>query len=363
LTSSDWSDWTYNRNNELTSYDSVVYDYDANGNTTKKTAGGQVTNYAYDIDNRLIKITRGDGSTVAGYYYDMFGRRLSKTVGGTTTCYLYSDEGLVGKYTATGTEIKTYGYEPNSTWVTNPLFQKVGANYYWYQNDHLGTPQKMVDGTGRIVWAATYDAFGKATVTTSEIENNLRFPGQYYDAETGYHYNWHRYYDPGTGRYVTTDPIGLEGGINLRIYAGNNPIQSFDPFGLETFICTAPLHALGPKWGPKLYDPSWHNWLYHEYVCVRDISGKVTCGGLDRSGNAVWSKGIPSSDKWPEPGKGSCEKKDDRECVDTCALKKIGSTKRPRYGIGWQGTDCQEWADDVVRKCKSECRNECREKK
>jgi RHS repeat-associated protein len=232
LTSSDWTDWTYNRNNELTSYDSVVYEYDANGNTTKKTANGQLTSYVYDIDNRLTKITREDGSTVAEYYYDIFGRRLSKTVGGTTSYYLYADEGLIGEYTSAGTEIKTYGYEPGSTWTTNPLFQKVGTNYYWYQNDHLGTPQKIVDGTGRVVWSATYDAFGKATVTISEIENNLRFPGQYYDAETGQHYNWNRYYDPGTGRYVTADPIGLQAGVNLFGYVGEDPINSVDPLGL-----------------------------------------------------------------------------------------------------------------------------------
>jgi RHS repeat-associated protein len=61
----------------------------------------------------------------------------------------------------------------------------------------------------------------------------MRFPGQYFDAETGLHYNYHRFYDPTTGRYMTPDPIGLEGGINLYTYAENDPIDYFDPWGLD----------------------------------------------------------------------------------------------------------------------------------
>ena len=61
---------------------------------------------------------------------------------------------------------------------------------------------------------------------------NFRFPGQYYDQETGLHYNYHRYYDPNTGRYLTPDPIGLDGGINLFLYSRNNPINKIDIYGL-----------------------------------------------------------------------------------------------------------------------------------
>jgi RHS repeat-associated protein len=111
-------------------------------------------------------------------------------------------------------------------------------NVVIYQNDHLGTPQKLTAVNGAVVWSAKYSSFGKAEVDdSSSITNNLRFPGQYYDQETGFHYNYRRYYDPMTGRYFTPDPIGLRGGINLFSYVLNNPINHKDYFGLECEDC------------------------------------------------------------------------------------------------------------------------------
>jgi len=88
----------------------------------------------------------------------------------------------------------------------------------FFINDHLGAPQKLFDTAGKTVWEAGYLPYGEARILIAGIENNLRFAGQYFDAETGLHYNWHRYYDPATGRYLTPDPIGLQGGVNLYGY-------------------------------------------------------------------------------------------------------------------------------------------------
>ena len=221
----------YNKNNELLQKDTSEFTYDENGNMISKTVAGSTTNYQYDIDNRLLSVEE-DGSAVASYYYDPFGRRLWKDVDGTKTYFHYADEGLVAEADGTGAVVKSYGYVPNSTWTTDPLFMTVGGEYYFYQNDHLGTPQKMTSVTGAVVWSANYDAFGTAIVDpASSVVNNLRFAGQYFDAETELHYNWHRYYDPSTGRYLTVDPIGLEGGINLFSYANGNPVNVIDPIG------------------------------------------------------------------------------------------------------------------------------------
>jgi RHS repeat-associated protein len=87
---------------------------------------------------------------------------------------------------------------------------KIGSEYYWYHNDHLGTPQKLSTTSGSVVWSATYTSFGKATVDpSSTVANPLRFPGQYEDAETGLHYNRFRYYDSDVGRYISVDDLNF----------------------------------------------------------------------------------------------------------------------------------------------------------
>ena len=237
---------TYNENNQLTQAGSIRYTYDENGNTLSQTDANNPANtrsYVYDTDNRLIEVHDASNAIVATYRYDPFGRRISKTLNNgsqsNTTYYFYSAEGLIAEADSNGQLTKSYGYAPGSTFSTNPLWMKVpasgtqtAATYYTYQNDHLGTPQKLLNQSGVTVWSATYDGFGRAAVdAASTVTNNLRFPGQYYDAETGLHYNWMRYYDPGTGRYVMWDPIGLLGGINMYTYVQGNALRWIDPRG------------------------------------------------------------------------------------------------------------------------------------
>lgn len=107
----------------------------------------------------------------------------------------------------------------------------------FYQCDHLGTPQELTDCEGKVAWSAQYKAWGRAKQAISDaaykagIRNPIRFQGQYFDEETGLHYNRHRYYDPYSGRFISRDPAGLLGGFNVHSYAPN-PIQWVDPLGL-----------------------------------------------------------------------------------------------------------------------------------
>lgn len=120
--------------------------------------------------------------------------------------------------------------------------QKLVTSTYYVHNDHLGTPKFATKSTGQVAWKATHTPFGSATVTNDvdgdgkTVTLNVRFPGQYYDVETGLHYNYFRDYDPSTGRYLESDPIGLNGGLNTYAYVGGNPVNFVDPMGLYTEI-------------------------------------------------------------------------------------------------------------------------------
>jgi RHS repeat-associated protein len=125
--------------------------------------------------------------------------------------------------------------DPLWTQVLEPTpFDRLG----FYHCDHLGTPQEITDEEGNIVWSAQYKAWGEAkeiigkAATKAGFKNPLRFQGQYFDHETGLHYNRFRYYDPETGRFISKDPIGLNGGLNVFQYAPN-PAEWFDRLGLE----------------------------------------------------------------------------------------------------------------------------------
>ena len=113
------------------------------------------------------------------------------------------------------------------------------STMYYIHTDHLNTPRLIVNQAQQAVWRwdqaepfGTYPA-NENPSGLGVFENNLRFPGQYFDKETGLHYNYFRDYDPPTGRYIQSDPIGLAGGINNYSYVRGNPISKMDPRGLE----------------------------------------------------------------------------------------------------------------------------------
>lgn len=163
----------------------------------------------------------------------------------TVTHYLQSEWGLLAEADATGQVHTSYGWNPQRDNSVAPLYARVpdpanpgSPRYVYYRNDHLGTPQRIIDKAGNLVWAAAYDAYGKATVqpcasATLALTSHLRYPGQYFDAETGLHYNDRRYYDPDIGRYTQNDPIGLEGaGIGSPMWGESTELHRSDgPMG------------------------------------------------------------------------------------------------------------------------------------
>ncbi|WP_096086538.1 RHS repeat-associated core domain-containing protein [Agaribacterium haliotis] len=215
--------------NRLTLLGDRKFSYDKRGNLIKENRGKEgklETRYQYDNDNRLVAVEKQGQHTQ--YRYDPLGRRIAKTDAFGCSRFLWAGDQMLKEQRG---EIElSYIYEPQNH---RPLAMIKDGQAYHYHLDQLGTPRELSDERGSIVWKARYKSYGNLAVKeVDEVENNLRFQGQYFDKESGLHYNRHRYYDPSLGQFTTQDPIGLLGGVNNYQYAPN-PIQWVDPLGLS----------------------------------------------------------------------------------------------------------------------------------
>ncbi|MCB9976911.1 MAG: hypothetical protein H6858_04840 [Rhodospirillales bacterium] len=247
--------YTYpSTSSKLSSVGSDSYTYDAMGNITDDDA----LEYTWSAAALLKEVKTSGTSTVLGTYtYDADNRRTRKVSGGNTVHYVYGQGGkLYGEYDNSGALIREY------VWLNGEPLAQVDAGspevLTYLHTDHLATPRYGTDASGSTVWTWESGAFG-AEAPTGSATVNLRFPGQYLDSETGLHYNWNRYYNPATGRYVSGDPIGLDGGLNLYAYGFSSPLANTDNEGLHT-------------WSGKGVVPGWmvpsFPLLYHRYFMI-----------------------------------------------------------------------------------------------
>ncbi|MDN3639932.1 RHS repeat-associated core domain-containing protein [Simiduia curdlanivorans] len=232
IVNGETSESSINEHNQLmsiTGADAATFTYNNNGHTVQEVRAGVTTHFTYNAEERLIAVSK-NGTEVGRYVLNPYGQRIQKITATGTTYFLYNDNGMAGEYSATGALIKEYHFNPQSPWMTEPLFQRTADNQvYYYQNDHLGSPQKMFDKSGAVAWEARWSAFGEVSVLGGNVaENALRFPGQYADPESGLYQNYFRDYSSGLGRYLESDPIGLLGGVNTFGYSYGNPINLSD---------------------------------------------------------------------------------------------------------------------------------------
>ena len=224
----------FNSVNQLISQGDERCSYNDDGNLTSYTSRDAHWRFIYSRRNLLVCAESSEGQRVT-FGYDPFGRRLWKRSSGREVRYRWAGEHLMGEMASEGgqSESRDYLYLPGTH---TPLALRIGQKVFAYHNDHLGTPRRLTDAHGNIVWSADYSAFGSAQVVVDKVRNSLRFPGQQWDEETGLHYNRFRYYVPAFGRYLTADPLRYLSGINFYSYAENNPIGQSDPLGLLSLL-------------------------------------------------------------------------------------------------------------------------------
>lgn len=213
--------------------------------------GGQyITSLSYNQDARLAAVNAAGGA-LASYTYDGFGQRLIKTISvGIGAIYQYGQDGMLLEETnASGVAQADYVYLDGRPVA---VLNNTSGALYFLHDDMLGTPQLATDSSQNTAWQASYEPFGQASVSGT-ITQNLRFPGQYFDVESGWNHNGFRdylpalgryaepdplamqgsarLYSPQTGRFLREDPIGLLGGINEYAYVDDDPVDLFDPMG------------------------------------------------------------------------------------------------------------------------------------
>jgi RHS repeat-associated protein len=187
------------------------------------------------------------------FTYDALGRRLSKEYDGTVTRWVWDgnlplhewEEDLASASVGENGEIQLGLPSDAVTWIFDegsfsPAAKMQGGESFSIVSDYLGKPEQMYDSAGDLTWDAEYDIYGNIRKLRCGSLNDcpFRFPGQYADDEVGLYYNRFRYYDPGSGAYVSQDPIGLMGGGALYAYVHN--VNSWvDPVGLSSFIFRA----------------------------------------------------------------------------------------------------------------------------
>jgi RHS repeat-associated protein len=242
--------------------------YDGAGNTVSRTAT-YLPRFTYDARNRLSTVVDATCASLNPYYcdpppacnpdkgpcspveiylvegiaaqyaYNGRGERVRKVAGSSTALFIYDEAGrLLGEYDAGGVARQVF------VWMDDMPVAVVDVGALRYiETDHLSTPRALIDPARNVPvwrWDMQGSAFGEHAANQDPdgdgvaVNFNLRFPGQYLDAETGLHYNYFRDYEPGTGRYVESDPIGLRGGISTFSYATSRPMNAIDPHGLDS---------------------------------------------------------------------------------------------------------------------------------
>ncbi len=232
LTSTSDSNWVYGTMNRLKSFNDTSFTYDGNGNTIIKTDSKGQNSYVWDYENRLVQVTLPAGDIIK-FSYDPFGNRVSKSVNGLIVYYLYDGEDIIAEYDSKGIMIAKYTHGKG---IDEPISTERRGRSYFYTFDGLGSVSELTDSHGSVVQSYTYDSFGSILEQVGTIDNPYTFTGREYDKESALFYFRARYYNATIGRFLSSDPVRFQGGINFYLYSNNNPVNYIDPTGLKKCV-------------------------------------------------------------------------------------------------------------------------------
>ena len=222
--------------------------YDVAGNTTNLVSDdGTALALQWDERYRLISVT--SATSAVEYTYDVLGRRISRTVAGdpgsaNVEHYVYNGNQIIADLDSAGNILRSYTWGPGiDNLLSMTVHSSTETNTYYALKDHQNTVLALTDASGHIAESYSYDAYGQlldiqdgtgSSIGTqqSAVGNRYLFQGREHDFTTGFTYFRARWYSPETGRWLSKDPIGIYGGLNLYAFCGNNPVNFVDPLGL-----------------------------------------------------------------------------------------------------------------------------------
>jgi RHS repeat-associated protein len=278
---------SFNQANELLEDATFTYQYDNNGNLTRKTpkVPGPFHSYEYDAENKLVRVVIN--GTAVNYRYDGLGRRVEKeiiAVGITTTRYVYDNEDILLELNGSNAIVARYTHGPG---IDEPLIMEKNAQSFYYHADGLGSITELTNQSGVVAQRYTYSSFGKIE---SQLDPNFiqpyRFTSREFDADMAEYYYRDRTYNGNTGRFVQEDPILRANHprfsyllpLLLRnpqmfhpyLYVGNNPIKYTDPLG-QTVFC-------GSGWNSAFIPDSWYGKYDFSSACKNHDDCYERCG-------------------------------------------------------------------------------------
>ena len=209
--------------------------YDLNGNLIDNGSG---QTYEWDAENRLVKITYAD-QTSTEFRYDGQSRRVGITekdaarVVTSEKRYLWAEGAQPAEERAADGRTVVRQYHAQGEFLPGAA---VPSNKMFYTKDHLGSVRELVDGNGTLQTRYNYDLWGGRTKITGALESEVGYTGHHHHGKSGLVLTWYRAYDPVTGRWLSRDPIGEDGGINLYGYVFNDPIGLVDQLGLDVTV-------------------------------------------------------------------------------------------------------------------------------